>query len=71
MSIASSSIITRKDEDFKNKINDINNTLKNYCNSAGMDFIENSNNDGSCLNRGKLQLYRKGTTTLINIYVSL
>ena len=46
------------------KINDVNNKLKNYCNSAGMDFIDNSNIDGSCLNRGKLHLNRKGTAAL-------
>ena len=33
-----SSIINREDEDFKDKINDVNTKLKNYCNSAGMDF---------------------------------
>ena len=62
--IAFSSTINREDEDFKDKINDINNKLKRYCNSAGMDFIDNSNIDGSCLNRGKLHLNRKGTAAL-------
>ena len=62
--IAFSSIINREDEDFKDKINDVNNKLKNYCNSACMDFIDNSNIDGSCLNRGKLHLNRKGTAGL-------
>ena len=62
--IAFSSIINREDEDFKDKINDVNNKLKNYCNSAGMDFIDNSNIDGSCLNRGKLHLNRKGPAAL-------
>ena len=62
--IAFSSIINREDEDFKDKINDVNNKLKSYCNSAGMDFIDNSNIDGSCLNRGKLHLNRKGTAAL-------
>ena len=62
--IAFSSIINREDEDFKDKINDVNNKLKNYCNSAWLDFIDNSNIDGSCLNRGKLHLNRKGTAGL-------
>ena len=62
--IAFSSTINREDEDFKDKINDVKNKLKNYCNSAGMDFIDNSNIDGSCLNRGKLHLNRKGTAAL-------
>ena len=61
---AFSSIINPEDKDFRDKINDVNNTLKNYCNSAGMDFIDNSNTDGSCLNRGKLHLNRKGTAAL-------
>ena len=32
--IAFSSIINHEEEDFKDKINDVNNKLKNYCNSA-------------------------------------
>ena len=39
--IAFSSIINCEDEDFKDKIDDLNNKLKNYCNSADMDFIDN------------------------------
>ena len=37
--IAFSSIINCEDEDFKDKINDVNNKLKNNFNSAGMDSI--------------------------------
>ena len=66
--IAFSSIISREDEDFKDKIMDVNNKLKNYCNSAGMDFINNLNIDGSCLSRGKLHLNRKGTAALAKIF---
>ena len=66
--IAFSSIISREDEDFKDKIMDVNNKLKNYCNSAGMDFINNLNIDGSCLSRGKLDLNRKGTAALAKIF---
>ena len=62
--IAFCSIINREDEDFKDKINDVNNKHKNYCNSAGMDFIGNSSITGSCLNRGKVHLNRKGTAAL-------
>ena len=36
-----SSIINWEDEDFKDKINDANKKIKNYSNSAGMDFIDN------------------------------
>ena len=49
--LAFSSIINCEDEYFKDKINNVNNKLKNYCNSAGMVFIENSNIVGSYLNR--------------------
>ena len=66
--IAFSSIINREDEDFKDKINDVNNKPKNYGNSAGIDFIDNSKIDGSCLNRGKLHPNRKGTTALAKIF---
>ena len=48
-------------EDFQNKIS---NKFQNYCNSAGIDFIDNSNIERSCLNRGKLDLSRKGTVAL-------
>ena len=61
---AFSRIINREDEDFKDKINDVNSIFKNYCNSAGMDFIDNSNIDGSRLNRGKLHLNRKETAAV-------
>ena len=67
--IVFSSIINREDEDLKDKINSVNNILKNYCNSADMEFLDNSNIDGSCLNRGKLHLNRKGTAALAkNLY---
>ena len=59
-----SEITKREDEDVKDKINDANNKLKNYCNSAGINFIDNSNIDGLCLNRGKLYLNRKGIAAL-------
>ena len=62
--IAFSGIINREDENFKDKNNYVNNKLKNYCNSAGMGFIDNSNIDGSCLNRGKLHLNKKGIAAL-------
>ena len=62
--IAFSSILNLEDEDFKDKISDVNNKLKRYCDLADMDFISNSNIDGSYLNRGKLHLNIKGTTAL-------
>ena len=48
-------------EDFQNKIS---NKLQNYCNSAGIDFIDNSNIERSCLNKGKLDLRRKAIVAL-------
>ena len=39
--IAFSSIVNRDDQDFKGKINDVNNKLRNICNSAGIDFNDN------------------------------
>ena len=59
-----SSIINREDEDFTYKINNVNNKLKNYCNATGMNFIDNSSIDGSCLNRSKLLLNRIGAAAL-------
>ena len=41
--IAFSSIVNRDDQDFKGKINDVNNKLRNICNSAGRDFNDNLN----------------------------
>ena len=64
LKIAFSSKVNREDKDFKDQINDVNNKLKNCCNSAGIDFIDNSNIDGSCLNRGNLHLNRKGTAAV-------
>ena len=57
-------IINFEDEDFKDKVNDVNNKLKRYCDLTDMDFIGNSNIDGSYLNRAKLHLNIKGTTAL-------
>ena len=39
-------------------------SIIHFCNSAGMGFIDNSNIDSSCLNRGKLLLNTKGTAAL-------
>ena len=41
--IAFSSIVNRDDQDFKGKINDVNNKHRNICNSAGIDFNDNLN----------------------------
>ena len=41
--ITFSSIVNRDDQDFKGKINDVNNKHRNICNSAGIDFNDNLN----------------------------
>ena len=64
LKIAFFSKINREDEHFRDKTNDVNNKLKNYCSSASMNFIDNSDIDESCLNIGRLQLNRKGAATL-------
>ena len=61
---AFSSIINHEVEDFKYKIDHLNNKLKNYCSLASMDFIDNSYIDGSCQNRRKLHLNRKSRAAL-------
>ena len=62
--IAISSITIREDQGFKDKNSGVNNNLKNYFNSAGMNLIDNSNIDRSCLNRVKVLLNRKETAAL-------
>ena len=62
--IALSGIRNRDNDDFKDKINDVNNKLKNYCNAAAMVFIDNASINVSCLNAGKVHLNRKRTAAL-------
>ena len=59
-----SSIICREDVDKTHEIIAVNSRLQKYCLSKGLLFVDNSNIDASCLNRGKLHLNRQGTSIL-------
>ena len=59
--IAFSSVIHRDDQDFEEEIKEINRKLENLCKGKGIKFINNTNIDGSCLNRSKLHLNKSGT----------
>ena len=51
-----SGIIERRDHDLGEKIKDINERLKRFCNSKGFLFRDNSNIDESTLNKSLLHL---------------
>ena len=59
-----SSIICREDVDKTDEIIAVNDRLQKYCLSKGLLFVDNSNINASCLNRGKLHLNRQGTSIL-------
>ena len=63
--IAFSGVIHRDDEDFEEKIKEINRKLENLCKGKGIKFISNNNIDSSCLNRNKLHLNKSGTAQLV------
>ena len=63
--IAFSSVIHHEDQDFEEEIKEINRKLENLCKGKGIKFINNSNIDGSCLNRSKLHLNKSGTALLV------
>ena len=63
--IAFSSVIHRNDQDFEEEIKEINRKLENLCKGKGIKFINNTNIDGSCLNRSKLHLNKSGTALLV------
>ena len=63
--IAFSSVIHHEDQDFEEQIKEINRKLENLCKGKGIKFINNNNNDGSCLNRSKLHLNNSGTALLV------
>ena len=54
--IALYSIVYRSRHDFKNNITETNKNLKTSCKGKCMIFINNNNNDDTCLNRSKLNL---------------
>ena len=63
--IAFSSAIHRNDQDFEEEVKEINRKLENLCKGKGIKFINNTNIDGSCLNRSKLHLNKSGTALLV------
>ena len=66
--IAFSSVIHCNDQDFEEEIKEINRTLENLCKGKGIKFINNTNIDGSCLNRSKLHLNKSGTALLVKTF---
>ena len=62
--VAFSCIINREDNNFAEKIKNRNTKLESHCKSKGFVFINNLKWDSSSLNRGRLQLNRKGTGLL-------
>ena len=63
--ITFSSVIHRDHQDFEEEIKEINRKLENLCKGKGIKFINNTNIDGSCLNRSKLHLNKSGTALLV------
>ena len=59
-------MICPDDQDFKEEIKENNRKLENLCKGKEIKFINNTNIDGSCLNRsGTLQLNKSGTALLV------
>ena len=65
-----SSIIRRTDQDFDDKIKDINDRLKRYCSSKEYLFINNNNISDRYLNRSLLHLNRTGNKLFSNNIVA-
>ena len=61
--IVISSLITRKGKkDLDKKVQDVNNSLKNYCTQTNLDYIENNNIKEEQLGNKKLHLNKKENT---------
>ena len=63
--ITFSNVIHSNDEDFEEEIKEINRKLENLCKGKAIKFINNTNIDGSCLNRSKSHLNKSGTALLV------
>ena len=59
-----SRIFNWSDVDETDEIAAVNDRLEMYCLIKGLLFVDNSNIDASCLNRGNLYLNRPGTSIL-------
>ena len=66
--ITSSGVIHCNDQGFEEEIKEINRKLENLCKGKGIKFINNTNIDGSCLNRSKLHLNKSGTALLVKTF---
>ena len=53
---------------FEEEIKEINRKLENLCKGKRIKFINNTNIDGSCLNRSKLHLNKSGTALLVKTF---
>ena len=61
--IVISSLITRKGKkDLDKKVQDVNNSLKNYCTQTNLDYIENNNIKEEQLGNKKRHLNKKENT---------
>ena len=61
--IVISSLITRKGKkDLDKKVQDVNNSLKNYCTQTNLDYIEHNNIKEEQLGNKKLHLNKKENT---------
>ena len=69
--IAISSIIHRDDKDVSQQIKDTNEKLKSYSESKGFMFIDHWNIDGSCLNKSRLHLNKKGSSYLAKNFINI
>ena len=64
--IAISGIINRTDNDYRDAIRKINDSLRTYCQNHNHIFIDNENVDETCLNRSNLHLNKKGNSYFAN-----
>ena len=64
LEITFSGIVHQEDCDCKDIMDSTSKKLKSYCGCVGIEFINNVSIDGSCLNRSKLHLNRKGSSLL-------
>jgi riboflavin synthase alpha subunit len=68
--VAISALTIRKDGHLiQTKVNQTNNLLNSFCSDNNVDFINHTNIDLDCLNRGGLHLNRKGSTIMQRNYM--
>ena len=62
--ISISALLYRKEGDLWAKAQEINKSLRRFCNNRGWGFLDNKNINSSCLNRSGLHLNSKGVSEL-------